>query len=231
VTGRARRRVVFAVLVVALTLPAESVLVRALEAPDQTAAARQWATQLSSPDLSVVAARIVAYPYVYRRAVMAALPPALRAIVWRTHIQSYADQHPELGPQTTALLYSMVDLITPAAVSGDRSNNAAVADLATQIQAALGKDVTEYLLYRLGPKDAQVVSALPFRERLANFARQQFIALAQKGGDCDCSTNWGCDLTSHCDGSTGCTPDDTWPMCGWLWNDECDGTCRGGIAG
>ncbi len=222
---------VFAVLVVAFTLPIESVLLRALEAPDQTVAARQWATQLSSPDLSTAAARIVDYPYVYRRAVMAALRPEVRAGVWRAHIQSYADQHPELGPQTTELLRGMVDLITPAAVSGDRSNNAAVADLATQIQAALGKEVTDYLLYRLGPKDAQVVSALPFSERLANLARQQFIALAQKGGDCDCSTIWGCDALTHCDGSAGCTPDDTWPMCGWLWNDECDGACHGGAAG
>jgi hypothetical protein len=226
---RLRRRLLFAVLVLALTIPAESVLLRALAAPTQADAASQFAASLGTTDLTAAASTIEAYPFVYRRAIMSALPPAARAAVWQSHIAGYLAMHPELDPSSVALLATTIALITPDVMAGNGVSNRQVSTIAVQIQATLGKDVADYLLYRLGPKDLQSASALPIRERLANFVRQHFTASA-RADDCDCSTDWGCDASNHCDGGTGCTPDTTWPMCGWLWNETCDGGCRNGIA-
>jgi hypothetical protein len=227
-----RRRLFVAVFVCVLTLPAESILLRALAAPDQTIAAQQWSANLSQSDLMVAASRVEAYPFAYRRAIMSALSPDVRSLIWRNHIQGYLDMHPELDANAVELIQHAAALATPEAMSGDRSNAAEVTAVATQIKVTLGSEVADYLLYRLGAKDIRVGSAaLPIRERLANFARQQFLVLAGMAGDCDCSSDFGCDATSHCEGGTGCTVDDTWPMCGWFWDQECDGSCRGGISG
>ena len=227
-TARARRRVFFGVLVVALLFPVESILLRALAAPDDTVAERQFTASLSVRDLSVAASRVQSYPFAYRRAIMAALSADQRAAVWQSHIQSYIQTHPELGADAVELLQSAEQLASPDAFSGpNAARTVAINVIAGKIQATLGKDVADYLLYRLGPKDLVLSSnALPIRERLANFVRTEIVnAFAD---DCECSTDFGCD-GGRCDGSTGCTPDTTWPMCGWLWDQTCDGNCRTGI--
>jgi hypothetical protein len=221
-----------AVFVLFLTLPAESILLRALAAPDQSIAAQQWTTNLQQDDLVLAASRVEAYPFVYRRAIMRALPPDIRSWIWRNHILAYLQMHPELDADAVELIQQAAALVTPEVMSGDRSTNAQIGAIATQIQVTLGRDVADDLLHRLGPKDLRVGStALPIRERLANFARQQLLALAGSDGDCDCSSSFGCDGTARCDGGGGCTVDDTWPMCGWLWTEECDGACKNGISG
>jgi hypothetical protein len=225
--------VFLAVLVVVLTMPVESVLLRALAAPDQATAAQQFVSGLGPSDLSIAAGQVQAYPFVYRRAIMRSLPPQLRAIVWRGHVEAYIQMHPELDQNAVELLQYASSLITPDLVSGQSSGSAEIGAVATQIQATLGRDVADYLMYRLGPKDGPiaataVASVLPIRERLANFVRREFVVLAF-GDDCDCATDWGCDSGS-CDGSSGCSPDNSWPMCGWLWSETCNGTCRNGIA-
>lgn len=228
-TQRTRRRVFLALLVAALTMPVESVLLRALAAPDQATAAQQFASSLGAYDLSAAAGQVQAYPFLYRRAIMRSLSPDLRAFVWRLHIQMYIQIHPELDDDAVGLLQYASSLITPDVMSGVNGGSPEVNAVAAQIQATLGRDVADYLLYRLGPPDTQIASAsvLPIREQLANFVRREFVALAF-GGDCDCATDWGCD-GGTCDGGSGCAPDTTWPMCGWLWNETCDGTCRNGI--
>lgn len=229
---RVPRRVFVAVFVLFLTLPAESILLRALAAPDQSIAAQQWTANLPQDDLVLAVSRVQAYPFVYRRAIMRALSPDLRSWIWRNHILAYLQMHPELDANAVELIQQAAALATPEAMSGNRSTRSEIDAVAAQIQAMLGRDVADYLLYRLGPKDTLVGSAaLPVRERLANFARQQFLVLAGGNGDCDCSTSFGCDSSSRCDGGSGCTVDDTWPMCGWLWDQECDGSCKSGASG
>lgn len=228
-TALGRRRIWFACLVILFTVPAESILLRALAASSTTQAAQQWASSLSSADLTTASAQVEAYPFTYRKAIMTALPAAQRAAVWQRHVQSYIDAHGELSDEAVTLLRSTIALITPDAVSGGTSANRDVSTAAAQIQALLGRDAADYLLYRLGPKDAQTVSALPIREQLANFVRQQFSAIASID-DCDCATSWGCDGANSCDGNATCDPDNSWPMCGWLWNDPCNGLCKGGIS-
>ena len=227
-----QRRVFVAVFVLFLTLPAESILLQALAAPDQSTAAQQWTANLPQDDLVLVASQVEAYPFVYRRAIMRALSPAIRSWIWRNHILSYLQMHPELDADAVELIQQAASLATPDVMSGDRSSASEIATVATQIQATLGRDVAEDLMYRLGPSDVRVGStALPIRERLANFARRQLLALAGSNGDCDCSSSFGCDAGARCDSGAGCTVDDTWPMCGWLWSQECDGACKNGISG
>jgi hypothetical protein len=226
-----RRRLLFALVVLALTIPAESVLLRALAATSTTDAATQFASSLSYSSLTAAASQIESYPFAYRRAIMAALPPAVRAVVWQAHIAAYITLHPELDPSSVAALKTMIGLITPDVMSGSGASNAQISAIAVQIQATLGKSVADYLFYRLGLPDTSTSSnVLPIRERLANFVRSEFTLLA-RASDCNCSTDWGCDSGNHCDNSTGCNVDNTWPMCGWLWNESCDGSCLGGISG
>jgi len=225
-----RRRLLFALVVLVLTIPAESVLLRALAATSTTDAASQFASNLSYASLTAAASQIEAYPFTYRRAIMSALPPAVRATVWQSHIAAYITMHPELDPSSVAALKTMIGLITPDVMSGSGASNAQISVIAVQIQATLGNSVADYLFYRLGLPDTSTSSnILPIRERLANFVREEFTLIA-RASDCDCSTDWGCDAGGHCDNSTGCTPDNTWPMCGWLWNETCDGSCGSGIA-
>src|SRR5215831_16144190 len=104
VKASVRRRVIAAVFVLILTVPAESVLVRALAAPDQETAAQQWTTSLNQDDLIAVASRVEAYPFVYRRAIMAALSPTVRSWIWRGHLLGYLRMHPELDASAVELI-------------------------------------------------------------------------------------------------------------------------------
>jgi hypothetical protein len=224
-----RRRLLFALLVLLLTVPAESVLLRVLAATSDSQAASQWASSLSSSGLQAAAAQIEAYPFLYRRAIMTALTSQDRATVWQHHLQKYLDAHSELSAEAVGLLWAAIPLITPDAVSG-AGDNGDLHEVAAAIRTLLGGDAANELLFRLGPKDLQTASALPILERVANLVRHELTATA-RAGDCDCSTSWGCDSNSQCGGDSGCTPDTTWPMCGLLWSDPCDGACGSGAKG
>jgi hypothetical protein len=215
---------------VALTLPVESILVRAVSTTTPQAA-KDWAQSLSAGDLQNAAGNIQTLPYLYRREVMRRLSPGARAVVWRTHIFDYINTHKDLDASTQALLYNAASLVTPEALSNPR------ADLRTQLTlvaertaVVLGRTEAEYLFYRLGAADNRLASALPLADRLAEFVRSRFVVEASRE-DCDCSLSFGCDVPGHCDGNWDCTKDDVWPMCGWFWDQECNGLCVAGING
>jgi hypothetical protein len=226
VTAKTRRRVIGCVVALALTLPAESILLQAIGTPSSKQAVRQWVASLSSKDLLAAANAIESYPVIYRKEIMRALTPDLRAQIWREHIQMYIDTHPGLSSDALPALRAAIALITPDLFDGTgakhRAETALVAD---QITALLGRAEAEYLLYRLGPKDEQTASIEPLGMRLSNYVRDMLVVLAT-ADDCDCSGGWGCEsFGSSCRTSGSCTPDTDWPMCGWLWNEECDGLC------
>lgn len=225
---RTRRRLVVAAFVVALTIPAETILLNALQTPDPQSAVRTWVASLSSEDLWTVSTQVSEYPFAYRREIMHALPPFVRAFVWQRHIRTYIYLHPDLDPGTVALLNAMISEITPQAMSNPSVDTIHdVGTLGLQIKAALGADQTDYLLYRLGAKDGTFASIEPLSQRLANVVRRTFIAMAEAPTDCDCNIDWGCGMGTCKDG-TGCTADDDWPMCGLLWLSTCDGKCSSG---
>ena len=86
---KTQRRVFVSLLMVALTLPAEVVLLKALQAPNDKVAATEWAADLDGASLDAAAESIQSYSVAYRRAIMGALSPKKRAAVWRDHIDQY----------------------------------------------------------------------------------------------------------------------------------------------
>jgi hypothetical protein len=219
-------------VVVALTLPAESILLKALETPSLQEAAQQWVASLPDGTLASAAGSIQAYPFTYRREIMARLPPALRSLVWRAHIARYVQSHPELDADAVALLHTAIGLASPDNLAHATDESRAQINLVgNQIKAMLGKDTAEYLLYRLGPNDGTFASAVPIGQRLANTVRSMFVALA-RANDCECNIEWGCGgAFSYCADASGCAVRNEWPACGWLWDDPCNGSCKFGNIG
>jgi hypothetical protein len=220
-------------VVAALTLPAESILLKALESPTVDGAAQAWVASLTPDDLTDAAGSVQSFPFAYRRQIMTALAPGLRSKVWRAHIAGYIDNHPELDSNALALLQAASDLASPDNLAHPTDDSRAQIDIVgNQIKALLGKDTAEFLLYRLGPNDGTFASAVPISQRLANTVRSMFVALA-RANDCECNLEWGCTgLMSYCADGSGCMIHSAWPACGWLWDDPCNGACKaGGLGG
>ena len=225
-TQKIRRRLVVCAVLLALTLPLETILLEALSTPDASQAVSDWALNLSSAELNEAAARVQSYPLLYRKEILRLLPADKRAAVWRDHIEKYLSAHPELDASARQLLSEVLALITPETlgnVSAEARSRTQL--LAGQLVAVIGKEPTLDLLYRLGPRDGTFASLEPLTMRMANFVRGVMVAMADGAGDCNCATDFGCDESLICSSSTGCAPDENWPMCGWLWNDTCDGKC------
>ena len=211
----------------ALTLPLETVLLRAISTPDASQAVRTWASNLSADQLDQAAESVQAYPFAYRREIVRALSDDRRALVWRRHIIRYRDTHPGLPQAAVDLLDAAAALVTPQLFSAPSSDERAQArSIGDQLAAILGRDEAEFVLYRLGPRDGTFVSLEPISERVANWVRRAMVAVALNEEDCNCATSWGCQEGQACKGGTGCAPDEDWPACGWLWTETCDGVCR-----
>jgi hypothetical protein len=220
-------------LTIALTLPLEVVLLEALTTTSTEQAVYEWVADLSTTELDAVADQIEYYPVSYRKEVMRTLTPARRSEVWQAHIRTYVAERPWLSADVIPVLEAAIALATPRALSTpsdlDRAQMRLVAE---QVEKLLGREEAEYLLYRLGPRDdLQVASAEPLRMRLANYVRGLMVAEANLPY-CSCAINWGCDgYSTHCSSLSECEPDEEWPMCGWLWQETCDGRCASGAEG
>jgi len=228
VTTSSRRWIVTCVVVLGLTLPLETVLLQAIATPDSKTAVRNYVDRLSSADLLQAADRIQEYPLLYRREIMRALSPDWRAAIWRGHIRMYLAGHPDLRSDAVPVLETLALLATPKMFDNPTdADRKQVQLLAEQVKSLIGKDETEFVLYRLGGKDGTFASAEPLSMRFANYVRGVMVAMA-RAEDCECNLDFGCDAGSDCRGGTGCTVDSEWPACGWFWNSDCNGTCRAG---
>ena len=223
---RTRRRVFVALVALALTLPAESILLKAVSTANQTEAAAAWAADLSGSEIRSAAQHVREYPLAYRREILRKLTGQERSDIWRAHIEGYITAHPELSSEAVAALEAARDAASPEALSAPTAaSRGHIAVVASEVQNLLGREVAEYLLYRLGPKDGQFASREPITDKLANYVRQAFVAMAFVE-ECDCALDFGCQAGMVCRSNLGCTPDNDWPACGWFWNDICDGLCR-----
>jgi hypothetical protein len=230
---QAKRRVLVCLVVLAVTVPVEMVLLRALAAPDAREEVRVWVTSLSPGDLTAAAAEIQAYPLRYRKEIMRALPPAMRSATWRAHIAAYVQSHPGLDESTRIALEAAAAAASPEALSQPTTASRLQMRLvAEQLVALIGREDVENLLYRLGPKDGTFDSREPLSHKVAGFIRGLAVALARETVDCECNNEWGCDdLGSRCSTAASCTVDEEWPACGWLWSDPCNGMCRTSVDG
>ena len=230
---RLSRSVVTIALTIALTLPVEVVLLEALATPEAEVAVYEWVADLSIEELDLVADQVSLYPVAYRKEVMRALKPERRSQVWRDHIKTYVAERPWLPADVIPVIESAFALATPQALSKpSEADRAQLRLVAKQVEDLLGREEAEYLLYRLGPRDEyQLASAEPLRMRLGNFVRGLMVAEARIAG-CSCNLEWGCDgLSTHCSSLLECEPDEDWPMCGWMWQEPCNGRCAVGADG
>lgn len=231
-TVRTKRRVLVCLVVLAVTLPVELVLLKALASPSEKETITQWASSLSAEDLDRASQDIKLYPFRYRKEIMRMLTPTQRSFVWRAHIGAYVFAHPELDEATRLTLGAAIIAASPEALSKPTTESRnRIRAVAEQLVALLGREEADYLLHRLGPKDGTFASIEPVSHKVAGYIRSVAIALALEEGGCDCSTDFGCDIGGRCDGSLSCTVDNDWPACGWFWNDPCNGLCRSGIEG
>jgi hypothetical protein len=229
VTAKTKRRVFIALVVAALALPAETILLKALSSPTADDAAQSWVTGLSTADLVRESGRIQGYPFAYRRAIMGALTPELRSHVWRSHIYSYIQTYSSLDADAVAALMAAAAAASPDAFSQPSDATRAQASAAaSDVEARLGREVAEFLLHRLGPKDGQFASLEPVTDKIARLVRQSFVAMAFIE-DCDCNMDFGCGGGMYCSDTTACRTVESWPACGWFWNETCDGLCKAGF--
>lgn len=225
-TASTRKRVILALVVVALTLPAELVLLQALSNPDPRLAVKSWVAGLDAAELDRAAASVRLYPVIYRKAILKALSSDGRSNAVREHIQSYIDEHPGLDSTALVLLEAAKAFARPAVFEHPTAADRMVARIiGEQAITLLGPEDARYLFARFGPKDGQFTSIEPTGMRLTNWVRGLFVAMADVV-DCDCNTDFGCDSNMNCKAGTGCTVDSSWPACGWLWLQDCDGVCR-----
>ena len=224
---KTQRRVFVSLLMVAVTLPAEVVLLKALQAPNDKVAANEWVADLDRASVDAAAESIQSYSVAYRRAIMGALSADRRAAVWRKHIDQYIASHRNLDAAAVDALKSARAALTPT-VLGEKATAAERASLEAagkQLDVVLGEEESNYLTRDLGPRPAALAGAEPMLDRLANFARNQFILMA-RAETCDCSGDRDCGYyVSYCGGGWGCETDGDWPMCGYWWNSPCNGLC------
>jgi hypothetical protein len=216
-------------LILALTLPAESLLLKALASQTTDDAIQSWASSLDSASLASDVQQIQAYPFKYRQALMRALPSDQRAAVWQRHIDKYLASHSELDATSVGLLQSARAVLTPDVLTKPTPEaRQSLHAIAEQLVTLIGRDETRYVLHDLGPRDVKFASAEPWTLKLANYVRDNFVAMA-RSSSCDCAMSFGCySYSGVCSTAQYCVWDGWWPACGWGWMDPCDGLCGNG---
>jgi hypothetical protein len=228
VTTRTRRRLLLAVVALALTVPAESILLQALVSTTSAQDAEKWVSALSESELVEAGDRLRGHSYIYRRAILRKAKPDLRVRFWSQHIKDYISEHPALDTEQRNALATALSALTPDALADPSAEKRESMRLAAeQVSKTLGPDEAAYLLVWVGPKTTPFYGSLdPLGNRLATFFRNTFAANAQSAPDCDCLPEWGCyHYADYCSESATCTADGAWPMCGWWWSDSCDDLC------
>jgi len=226
VTTRTRRLLFLSVLLTILALPAETLLLRAVQTPSEEVAIQDWAEAMSPATAEAVTDQIQLYPFKYRKAVMRAASPERRSQIWQAHMKAYIQAHKELDSAAVDAINAAAALASPENLGEPTAESrAAIHVVAEQIVNLLGRDQADYLLFYLGPKDGTFATFEPLAMRIENKVRALFTLQAAQG-DCDCVQYWGCmDWRASCVTWTTCQQTQGWPQCGWLWLDACDGAC------
>jgi hypothetical protein len=221
---RTRRRVFLSVLVVALTLPVETLFLQTLA----KTSVQQWADGLSSDQVAADVSGIEQFPFAYRRALMARLPATAQARVWQNHINAYIQANPSLPGASVTALRNVAGMLTGDLLSNPTdAQRSALQAAGALVQTLLGRDVAWDLMYQLGPPDgAATTAAVPLTMRLKEYLNDKLTLLA-RDSDCECAMNFGCyDMNSHCSQELSCNVT-SWG-CGWFWLYTCNGLCMAG---
>jgi hypothetical protein len=234
-TASTRSRLMFCMVLGLITAPAEALLFPVARTPNASVAAVEWTASLDPAELREAAANIDAYPALYRRAIMTALPPADRSTAWREFFRGYVESHPELTTVQVAALNEAIEVASPEAFSlplkpelKDRITHAF-----ENTQKQLGAVTANELFVTLGPARLARANALPITQRIADSVRSWRVVRAAADDPLECNCNIDidtCDLLPNpwlrCSELYACEFDLTWPMCGPLWSWACTGWCK-----
>lgn len=218
------RRFILAIVLVALTLPAEWILVKAMSTDAATESA-QWAETLPQSSLQLAAESLEDYPYEYRREILRRLDTRGRIAAWTAVIVRYRDSHPELEDAQVDILNTAIETVR-VTLSNPGPQTASLARfVGERAEAILGKEVARELLHQAGPLRVRFFSAsLPWHLRATDFVRTRLVVQADAAA-CNCNVEFGCGNGNDCVSGIGCTVETDWPACGWLWLQDCNGSC------
>jgi hypothetical protein len=234
-TASTRSRLMFCMVLGLITLPAEALLFPVARTPNASVAAVEWAASLDPAELREAAANIDAYPALYRRAIMTALPPADRSAAWREFFGEYIESHPALSTEQVAVLNDAIAVATPEAFTLPMKPELKERISLTfeRTQKLLGASTANELFVTLGPARLERANALPFTQRIADSVRSWGVvrAAASDISECNCNIEIDtCDILPNpwlrCSELYTCEFDLTWPMCGPLWSWACTGWCK-----
>lgn len=234
-TAPTRSKLMFALIIGLITLPAEALLLPVARTPNPSMAAVEWTASLTTAELREAAANLNAYPGLYRRAIMGALSPADRSEAWRTFFRSYLASHPSLTTDQVAVINEAIEVASPEAFSlpvPDATKERIGRVFATS-ESVLGKSAATELFVTLGPKEPTGANALPLRQQLADRVRSWRVVSAAPDDTAYCNCNIDidtCDLMPdpwlRCSELYTCEFVLEWPMCGPFWSWACTGWCK-----
>src|SRR5688572_2479793 len=218
-TASTRGRLLLCLAVGLIALPAEALLLPVARTPNPIAAAVEWTASLDSTELRDAAANIDAYPQVYRKAIMGALPPADRSSAWRQFFQDYLDANPSLSADQIAVVREAMDVASPAAfgrgISAETKKR--ITDVFTRAEKILGANAAKELFVTLGPKQSAKANALPLRQQIADSLRSwRVVNATSESVECNCNIEIDtCDLMPNpwlaCSELYTCEFDMEWP--------------------
>jgi hypothetical protein len=230
VRTRTRRLVFFAAIALAISLPAESILLNALTGQSDAQVAEEWAADLSEAQVASAGDYLRGYSYPYRREILKRASANERARIIKAHIQSYIDANAGLDAEARDLLAAVQSAATPQALSKPSdADQLTIEALGDRVEQLFGHETAGYLLVWFGPKETGFLASRdPLRLKLGKFVRDNFAASADDMPVCDCVRTWGCSAEGYdCAESVSCRTDSEWPKCGWLWNVDCTNLCVG----
>jgi len=234
-TASTRSRLMFCLVLGLITLPAEALLFPVARTPNASKAAIEWTSSLDPAELREAASNIDAYPALYRRAIMTALPAADRSAAWREFFQDYIDAHPGMNAEQRSALADALAVASPEAFTLPVAPalKERIGAAFEKTQKAFGATTASELFVTLGPAKLARANALPLTQRLADQVRSWRVvsAAANDAVECNCNIEIDtCDILPDpwlkCSELYTCEFDLTWPMCGPLWSWACTGWCR-----
>ena len=234
-TASTRSRLLLCLVVGLIALPAEALLLPVARTPNPIAAAVEWTASLDSAELRDAAANIDAYPQVYRKAIMGALPPDDRSSAWRQFFQEYLDANPSLSADQIAVVREAMDVASPAAfgrgISAETKKR--ITDVFTRAREIArrerGEGAVRHARAQTVREGERAAAAAAARRQPALVARGRMRRVNPSSCNCNVEIDT-CDLMPNpwlaCSELYTCEFDMEWPMCGPLWSWACTGWCK-----
>jgi hypothetical protein len=177
-----KKRTIFVLLITAaLFAPAESIVLPALFSSPESACPAEWVRAHAS-QLPRTLIDIKAFPVIYRKAILRALPVETQAALWRAHFVDYLEANPSLSQSQVEVVGDALALCTVATFTRSPEVASAIEALDARARAAFTRSQAAELFERFGPPPPTSLAAVTrpssLRVRLATWYHTAFLARA-----------------------------------------------------